>query len=160
MISKMLWQKGYPQLFSALRYLRKKRLLPDLHIDVYGSGADRRAIMYALSLGLLGEGGCACHTNAPSPPQGCLPGVHEGAAFTTRPLLSGWLILYRGGGGAGGWVRGQKKVCVPKIDLQVRAPLINFIFFRRKNFLMWVGGWVGQPKSRGANLTPPPPQYH
>ena len=22
---------------------------------------------------------------------------------------------------------------------------------------MWVGGWVGQPKSRGANLTPPPP---
>ena len=41
-----------------------------------------------------------------------------------RPLLSGWLILYGGGGG----VRGQKKVCVPKIDLQVRAPLINFIF--------------------------------
>ena len=40
-----------------------------------------------------------------------------------RPLLSGWLILYRGWG-----VRGQKKVCVPKIDLQVRAPLINFIF--------------------------------
>ena len=60
-----------------------------------------------------------------------------------RPLLSGWLILYRGGG-MGGWV-GQrpKKVCVPKIDLQVRAPLINFIFFLRKNFLMWVGGWVG-----------------
>ena len=56
-----------------------------------------------------------------------------------RPLLSGWLILYRGGG-----VRGQKKVCVPKIDLQVRAPLINFIFFPRKNFLMWVGGWVSQ----------------
>ena len=22
---------------------------------------------------------------------------------------------------------------------------------------MWVGGWVGQPKSRGANLTTPPP---
>ena len=74
--------------------------------------------------------------------------------YDTRPLLSGWLILYRGGGG---WVRGQKKVCVPKIDLQVRAPLIHFIFFLRKNFLMWVGGWVGQAKSRGANLTPPPP---
>ena len=58
-----------------------------------------------------------------------------------RPLLSGRLILYRGGGGG---VRGQKKVCVPKIDLQVRAPLINFIFFLRKNFLMWVGGWVSQ----------------
>ena len=28
-----------------------------------------------------------------------------------RPLLSGWLILYRGGWGLGGWVRGQKK-CV------------------------------------------------
>ena len=74
-----------------------------------------------------------------------------------RPLLSGWLILYRGRGVGGGGVRGQKKVCVPKIDLQVRAPLINFIFFLRKNFLMWVGGWVGQPKSRGANLTPLPP---
>ena len=44
----------------------------------------------------------------------------------------------------GGWLRGQKKVCVPKIDLQVRAPLINFIFFLRKHFLMWVGGWVSQ----------------
>ena len=61
----------------------------------------------------------------------------------SRPLLSGWLILYRGGG-VGGWVRGQKKVCVPKIHLQVRAPLINFICFLRKNFLMWVGGWVSQ----------------
>ena len=57
------------------------------------------------------------------------------AVAPPRPLLSGWLILYTGGG-----VRGQKKVCVPKIDLKVRAPLINFIFFLRKNFLMWVGG--------------------
>ena len=73
--------------------------------------------------------------------------------YATRPLLSGWLILYPGGG-VGGWVRGQKKVCVPKIDLQVRAPLINFIFFEEK--FSDVGGWVGQPKSRGANLTPPP----
>ena len=24
----------------------------------------------------------------------------------------------------------------------------------------WVGRWVGQSKSRGGNLTPPPPQYH
>ena len=44
------------------------------------------------------------------------------------------------GSGVGGLVRGQKKVCVPKIDLQMRAPLTNFIFFLRKNFLMWVGG--------------------
>ena len=58
----------------------------------------------------------------------------------------------------GGWVRGQKKVCVPKIDLQVRAPLINFIFFLRKNFLMWVGGWVGgSAKIPGGQFDPPPP---
>ena len=31
--------------------------------------------------------------------------------------LSGWLILYRGGGGGS---RGQRNVCVPKIDLQGR----------------------------------------
>ena len=35
------------------------------------------------------------------------------------------------------WIRSQKKVCVPKIDLQIRAPLIDFFFFsRRKNLLM------------------------
>ena len=62
------------------------------------------------------------------------------AGDCSRPLLSGWLILYRGGGGG----QRPKKVCVPKIDLQVRAPLINFIFCLRKNFLMWVGGWVSQ----------------
>ena len=65
----------------------------------------------------------------------------QGFRIGVRPLLSGWLILYRGGGGGS---EAKKKVCVPKIDLQVRAPLINFIFFLRKNFLMWVGGWVSQ----------------
>ena len=69
----------------------------------------------------------------------CARALQKRGLFWTRPLLSDWLIVYRGGG-----VRGQKKVCVPKIDLQVRAPLINFIFFLRKNFLMWVGGWVSQ----------------
>ena len=49
-------------------------------------------------------------------------------------------------------------MCVPKIDLQVRDPLINFIFFLRKKFLMWVDGGVSQNPG-GANLTPPPPQY-
>ena len=39
----------------------------------------------------------------------------------------------------GGWVRGQKKVCVPKIDLQVRAPLINFIFFLNRCFAWFFG---------------------
>ena len=43
---------------------------------------------------------------------------------------------------AKGVVRGLKKVCVPKINLQCPAPSMDFIFFR-KNFLMWVGAWVG-----------------
>ena len=61
-----------------------------------------------------------------------------------RPLLSGRSILYHRGGGGG---QRPKKVCVPKIDPRVRAPLTNFIFSRKKHFLMWVGGWVGQPKT-------------
>ena len=51
-----------------------------------------------------------------------------------------------GGRGCGLWVgcvRGQKKGCVPKISPQFRAPLIDFIFFARNNFLMWVGGMGG-----------------
>ena len=46
-----------------------------------------------------------------------------------------------------GWV-GQrpKKFCVPEIGVKFPAPLINFIFCLRKNFLMWVGGWVGRPE--------------
>ena len=84
-------------------------------------------------------------------------GLVTGSAFGSGLcLVAGSYYTGGGGGGLGGWVRGQKKVCVPKIDLQVRAPLINFIFLLRKTFLMWVGGWVGQPKSRGANLTSPP----
>ena len=57
--------------------------------------------------------------------------------------------------GEGGGGRGQKTVCVPKIDLQVRAPLINFIFFRRENFLMW--GGVDQNPG-GGGFHPPPPE--
>ena len=37
----------------------------------------------------------------------------------------------------------KKKVCVPKIDLQFRVPLINVCFFPKKKLLMW-GGGVGQ----------------
>ena len=50
-------------------------------------------------------------------------------------------VTYTEGGGAG-WVRGQKKHCVPKINLQFRAPLINFIFPSEKfsDVGMWVGG--------------------
>ena len=35
---------------------------------------------------------------------------------------------------SGGGGRGQQIVCVPKIDLQVRAPLINLIFSQGKIF--------------------------
>ena len=49
-----------------------------------------------------------------------------------------------------GGVRGQHKVDVHEITLKLPAPSINFIFCPREIFLMWVGGWVGQP--------PPPPQ--
>ena len=44
-------------------------------------------------------------------------------------------------GGGGG--SEAEQVCVPKIDLQFRAPLMNFILLLKKSFLMWVGGWVG-----------------
>ena len=47
---------------------------------------------------------------------------------------------------------GQKKVCVPEIDLHFGASLINFVFPPRKVFLMWVGGWVG--RSAGAGQGP------
>ena len=43
---------------------------------------------------------------------------------------------------------------VPKIDLQFRAPLINFIFFLRKNFLMFVGAGF---RRRSPGCHPPPP---
>ena len=43
-------------------------------------------------------------------------------------------------GGEG--VRCQRKVCVRQIGLQLRAPYIDFTFFRRKTCLTWVGGPV------------------
>ena len=42
----------------------------------------------------------------------------------------------------GGGSEARKKVCVPETDLPFRAPSINFFFFPRKNFLMWVRGLV------------------
>ena len=84
---------------------------------------------------------------------------HPCPTSTTRPLLKvGPTPLGGGGGGSwlvGGWVGGQKRVCVPKIDLQFRAPLINIILFRRKCCLTWAGGWV--PWSSGSpKMTPSP----
>ena len=62
-------------------------------------------------------------------------------------------MTYTPGGGGGG--SEAKKKVVPKIDLQIRAPLMNFIFFLRKIFLMWVGGWVRR-RSPGCHAAPPP----
>ena len=69
--------------------------------------------------------------------------------------LSGQFYLYRGGRG----VRGQKQVCVPKIDLQFQGPLMNFIFFLGKHFLMRVGRGVRRrsPGCHSAPPYPPPP---
>ena len=53
--------------------------------------------------------------------------------------------------GGGGGVRGKKKkVCEPKIDLQFRAPLINFIFLLRTNVSdvggIGLGGQAEEPR--------------
>ena len=42
-------------------------------------------------------------------------------------------VIYTGGGS-----EAKVKVCVPQMDLQFRAPLINAIFSLRKSFLVWV----------------------
>ena len=62
------------------------------------------------------------------------------------PLLCGQTTP--GGGG----VRGQKKVCVPKIGLAFLAPLTNFIFLSQEK-ISDVDGRVGRP----GLVTPPPP---
>ena len=72
-----------------------------------------------------------------------------------RCLLSSNTSLWGGGGS-----EVKRQVCVPKIDLQYRAPLITFIFFLREKFLMWVGGGGGiRRRSPGCHSTPsaPPP---
>ena len=59
-------------------------------------------------------------------------------------------------GGLGGWVRGQKNVCVPGIDLQVRDPVMNFIFFEEQ-FSDVGGRAVGSGEGAQAAIPPPPP---
>ena len=109
-----------------------------------------------------GYNGCAGHCTAAaclfasfvllsiSRPQdrGFTPSHGLVANFTFSGGVGGWV---------GGWVGGleaQKKVCVPKIDLQFRAPLINCIFFLRNNFLLQVSGWVRR-RSPGYHFPPP-----
>ena len=58
----------------------------------------------------------------------------------------------------GGRVRGKKnKGCAPNIGLPFRIPFLSFIFFLRTNFLMWMGGWVGQAEEPRLPFRPPPP---
>ena len=65
-------------------------------------------------------------------------------------------VTYTGGWGDGS--EAKKNFCVPKIDVQFRAPLIIFISSPRKNFLMWVGGWARQRNPGCHSATPPPPR--
>ena len=55
----------------------------------------------------------------------------------------GWCSVWwtRRGGGWG--VRDQKQVCVPKVCLHFRAPLINFFFSSEEMFPMWMRGAAG-----------------
>ena len=55
----------------------------------------------------------------------------------------------------GGGVRGQKNGCVPKTDVQFRAPM-SFLS-RGNNFSDVGGGWVRR-RSPGCHSAPPPPQ--
>ena len=70
-----------------------------------------------------------------------------------RPRRSGDRDLYRGEGGVGDQRPEQQQLCVPTIDLQVRAPSMNFVFSLGNSFLMWVGGWVRR-RSPGRPLPP------
>ena len=56
----------------------------------------------------------------------------------------------------GGWVRGQKIVCVPKMGLSFLAPYSKFHLAAEANFLV-LGGWVVWPGGWGPPDHPPPP---
>ena len=74
----------------------------------------------------------------PAPPTHCPPPELTSAhkQVTQPDLCLRWAPPHSEGGGGGGgglrlvggWVRGQKKVCVPKIDAQFRAPLLNYCY--------------------------------
>ena len=97
------------------------------------AGTCHRGTVAGRRLGAL-EGG------APPPP----PAEWVGS----RPLLG---VRPSGEGGRGGgvcrcWVGGlqaEKKFVYQKSTSKFGPRLINFIFFPRKSFLLWVGGWVG-----------------
>ena len=57
-----------------------------------------------------------------------------GLFLGTVQAVASWLVDTIPGGGGGGGGQRPKTLGVPKIDLQVRAPLINFIFFLGKIF--------------------------
>ena len=66
-------------------------------------------------------------------------------------------VTYTPGGGGGGGSEAKKQGRVPKIDLQLQAPLMNVMFFLRTNFLMLVGGGVGRSGGGPQDAIPPPP---
>ena len=45
----------------------------------------------------------------------------------------------------GGWVRGRKKVCVPKVDVPFRAALLNFVFWHHENVVPQIQGHPPKP---------------
>ena len=92
-----------------------------------------------------------CHPSAGAGT--CLPGGHMANGSSAGHGLVATVTYTRGRG-----VQRLKNVCVPKIDLQFRAPSIKFIFFLRKTFLMWLyGGGGGQAEEPGLPFRPPPP---
>ena len=57
--------------------------------------------------------------------------------------------------------RPKKSLCIQS-GPPISGSLVNFIFFVNRNFLMWVGGWVGMCGSVGwgwlhSLKSPPPP---
>ena len=89
------------------------------------------------------------------PPPVSLPAPPPPTLFQYIPSKARLLLKEKPPHGGGG--SEAKKVCVPKIGLKFPAPLIIFIFCRRKSFLMWVGGWVGRGWP-GPQTSPPAPQ--
>ena len=83
---------------------------------------------------------CLSSVRHPPPPPSRPSPTPALALGEGRPLLSGWLVLYREGGGGS---EAKKKFANLKSTSKFRAPVINFLFFPRKSSLMWRGWGVG-----------------
>ena len=74
-----------------------------------------------------------------------------------KPALGLVFSLRAGGGGMGGWVREQKKGCVPKKGALIFVSQFKVSFFPARKLLVWMVGWV---RSDHPPLTPTPPTPH